>query len=144
MNGRRALAWLAGGAVLAIVWLSWPFATALLLGALMGFTCQPLYVRLAARSRRPFLASLALILLFGRDGVASRWLDWSIYGAHGIVTAQVFTFLPQAWLLLAGMLGKIDTSLEEAAENLGTGPLGILRRITLALARPGALRMEDE
>jgi iron(III) transport system permease protein len=85
----------------------------------------------------PFLASLALILLFGRDGVARRWLDWSIYGAHGIVTAQVFTFLPQAWLLLAGMLGKIDTSLEEAAENLGTGPLGILRRITLALARPG-------
>jgi predicted PurR-regulated permease PerM len=59
VNGRRALAWLAGGAVVAIVWLAWPFATGLLLGTLMGFTCQPLYLRLAAWSGRSFLASVA-------------------------------------------------------------------------------------
>jgi len=87
----------------------------------------------------PFLVSLALILLFGRNGLITRalGLDWSIYGFHGIVLAQVFTFLPQAYILLANVLGNIDTTLEEAAENLGAGPVLTLRRVTLALARPG-------
>ena len=87
----------------------------------------------------PFLVSLAFILLFGRNGVITRalGLDWSIYGFHGIVVAQVFTFLPQAYILLANVLGNIDASLEEAAENLGAGMLTTLGRVTLALARPG-------
>jgi iron(III) transport system permease protein len=87
----------------------------------------------------PFLVSLAFILLFGRNGVITRelGLDWSIYGFHGIVVSQVFTFLPQAYILLANVLANIDTSLEEAAENLGAGFGTTLRRVTLALARPG-------
>lgn len=87
----------------------------------------------------PFLVSLAFILLFGRNGVVTRslGLDWSIYGFHGIVVTQVFTFLPQAYILLANVLGNIDSSLEEAAENLGAGTLTTLRRVTLSLARPG-------
>jgi iron(III) transport system permease protein len=87
----------------------------------------------------PFLVSLAFILLFGRNGVVTRalGLDWSIYGFHGIVIAQVFTFLPQAYILLANVLGNIDVALEEAAENLGAGSLTTLRRVTLSLARPG-------
>jgi iron(III) transport system permease protein len=87
----------------------------------------------------PFLVSLAFILLLGRNGVVTRWLglDWSIYGFHGIVLAQVFTFLPQAYLLIANVLGNIDTALEEAAENLGAGPLTTFRWVTMSLARPG-------
>jgi iron(III) transport system permease protein len=87
----------------------------------------------------PFLVSLAFILLFGRNGLITRalGLDWSIYGFHGIVIAQIFTFLPQAYILLANVLGNIDASLEEAAENLGAGTWTTLRRVTLALARPG-------
>src|SRR5438552_17956517 len=87
----------------------------------------------------PFLVSLAFILLLGRNGVITQalHLDWSIYGFTGIVVSQVFTFLPQAYLLLANVLGNIDVSLEEAAENLGAGPLTTLRRVTLSLARPG-------
>jgi len=87
----------------------------------------------------PFLVSLALILLVGRNGLITRplGLDWSIQGFTGIVVAQVFSFVPQAYLLLANALGNIDASLEEAAESLGAGPLTTLRRVTLALARPG-------
>jgi iron(III) transport system permease protein len=87
----------------------------------------------------PFLVSLAFILLLGRNGLITHalGLTWSIYGFQGIVLAQVFTFLPQAYILLANVLGNIDTSLEEAAENLGAGLLTTLRRVTLALARPG-------
>ena len=87
----------------------------------------------------PFLVSLAFILLLGRNGVITRalGLEWSIYGFHGIVIAQVFTFLPQAYILLANVLGNIDASLEEAAENLGAGMVTTLGRVTLPLARPG-------
>src|SRR5262249_11312020 len=87
----------------------------------------------------PFLVSLAFILLLGRNGVLTHGLglSWSIYGFTGIVVSQVFTFLPQAYILLANVLGNIDSSLEEAAENLGAGTLRTLSRVTLALARPG-------
>jgi iron(III) transport system permease protein len=87
----------------------------------------------------PFLVSLAFILLFGRNGLVTHGLGLggSIYGFVGIVVAQVFTFLPQAYILLANVLGNMDAALEEAAENLGAGPLTILRRVTLSLARPG-------
>jgi iron(III) transport system permease protein len=87
----------------------------------------------------PFLVSLAFILLFGRNGALTHGLglDWSIYGFHGTVLAQVFTFLPQAYILLANVLANIDVSLEEAAENLGAGFGVTLWRVTLALARPG-------
>src|SRR5204863_7875155 len=58
----------------------------------------------------PFLVSLAFILLLGRNGVITRALvlDWSIYGFHGIVVAQIFTFVPQVYILLADVLGNID------------------------------------
>src|SRR5438552_1958007 len=87
----------------------------------------------------PFLVSLAFILLFGRNGVITQalHLDWSIYGFTGIVVSQVFTFLPQAYILLANVLGNIDVSLEEAAENLGAGPATAVRRVALAAGRPG-------
>src|SRR5207253_2933383 len=87
----------------------------------------------------PFLVSLAFILLFGRNGLVTHGLglDWSIYGFTGIVVAQIFTFLPPAYILLANVLGNMDAALEEAAENLGAGPLTTLRRVTLSLARPG-------
>ncbi len=61
----RALAWLAAAALLVIAWLSHLFATGLLLGALMGFTLQPVYDRLARWSRRPLLASVVTVLATG-------------------------------------------------------------------------------
>src|SRR5207245_6469298 len=83
--------------------------------------------------------SLPVIALLGRHGVLTHGLGLrcSIYAFTGIVVSQVFTFLPQAYILLANVLGNIDSSLEEAAENLGAGTLRTLSRVTLALARPG-------
>src|SRR5439155_1180762 len=100
---------------------------------------QKTEVVVAATVAAILLLLLAFILLFGRNGVVTQalHLDWSIYGFTGIVVSQVFTFLPQAYILLANVLGNIDVSLEEAAENLGAGPLTTLRRVTLSLARPG-------
>ena len=87
----------------------------------------------------PFLVSLALVLLLGQKGLVTRWLGLgtSIEGFPGLVVAQVLTFLPYAYLLIASVLATVDGALEAAAENLGAGKLAILSRVPLALARPG-------
>jgi predicted PurR-regulated permease PerM len=59
---RQALGGLAVAAVAAILWLAWPFASALLLGVLMAFTLDPLYQWLKRRMGKPFLASLTTVL----------------------------------------------------------------------------------
>ena len=126
MNGRRALAWLAGGAVLVIIWLSWPFATALLLGALMGFTCQPLYERLAARSRRPFLASVAIVLTAGVLIVGSLVAFASLFFTQaGVVATAMREELRPGGLLsrwletIMGWLGRFGFSTEALTDRLG-------------------------
>jgi predicted PurR-regulated permease PerM len=62
VTSRQVLAWCAGGAVVVIGWLAHPFATGLLVGALMGFTLQPVHDRLARWSGRPTLASVAVVV----------------------------------------------------------------------------------
>ena len=83
---------------------------------------------LSATLAPPFLAALALDLALG----PTRGL-----GAVGV--AQVLTFLPYAFLLLATGLDRLDPSLDEVAESLGAGGLTILRRVTLALLAPRLL-----
>jgi predicted PurR-regulated permease PerM len=63
MTARRALGWLAVAAAVSVVWLARPFVSALLLGALMAFTLEPVYAALARRTRRPFVASLTTVLV---------------------------------------------------------------------------------
>ena len=59
---QRALGWLTLGAVATILWLTLPFATAVLLGAVIGFTLQPLYEWLARRTAQPLGAALIIML----------------------------------------------------------------------------------
>src|SRR5207253_1791870 len=90
-------------------------------------------------------AAILLLLLAFVVWPVLRVLATSLAGPAGLtlgnyadfVVSQVFTFLPQGYILLVNVLGAIDVSLEEAAENLGAGPLTTLRRVTLSLARPG-------
>jgi predicted PurR-regulated permease PerM len=126
VNGRRALAWLAAGALAVIVWLAWPFATALLLGALMGFTCQPLYLRLAAWSGRPFLASLAVVLSAGLVIVGSLVAFASLFFTQaGLVAGAIREELRPGglltrWLDVAtGWLGRFGFSTQALTDRLG-------------------------
>ncbi|HEY7206049.1 MAG TPA: AI-2E family transporter [Methylomirabilota bacterium] len=128
MNGRRALAWLAGGAVAAIAWLAWPFATGLLLGAFMGFTCQPVYLRLAAWSGRPFLASVVVVLfaglaiLGGMAGFASLFIDQA--AALAVVAREELKpgGMLTVWLgTVTGWLDRVGLSTEALVERLRAG-----------------------
>ena len=60
----------------------------------------------------PFVLALSAIMLFGQFGIITRQLlgmnDANIYGFKGIVMVQTMTFFPIAYLLLIGLLKKID------------------------------------
>lgn len=54
-----------------------------------------------------------------------------------LVFAYLILFLPQAVAALRTAFLRLPPQLEEAARGLGSGPLAVLRRVTLPLLRPG-------
>ncbi len=90
----------------------------------------------------PFVGALAIILLFGRNGLITSQLlglDVSLYGWHGVWFSQTLSFFPLAYMVLVGVLRRVPSSLEQAASGYGSGSLAVLRHVTLPLARPGIL-----
>lgn len=90
----------------------------------------------------PFVGALALILLFGRNGLITSQLlglDVSLYGWHGVWFAQTLAFFPLAYLVLVGVLQRVPSTLEQAAAGYGAGSFSVLRTVTLPLALPGIL-----
>ncbi len=93
----------------------------------------------------PFAIALAAILLFGRSGFVTKEIlhvDFKpgvndIYGLDGLVFVQIITFFPVAYLILRGLLERIDPSMEEAALSLGASKWHIFRTVTLPLLTPG-------
>ncbi|MBQ6968862.1 MAG: iron ABC transporter permease [Synergistaceae bacterium] len=92
----------------------------------------------------PFSLTLSIILLFGNNGLITRWLrviglDFSIYGLPGLVLVQTMGMFPIAFLTLGGVLQAIDSTFEEASLNLSAGRFQTFSKITLPLAIPGLL-----
>lgn len=89
----------------------------------------------------PFVLALSAIMLFGQFGLVTRQLlgitNFNIYGFKGVVMVQTMTFFPVAYLLLIGLLNRIDPSLEEAARNMGASRWKTFRTVTLPLMLPG-------
>jgi len=93
----------------------------------------------------PFVIGLALILMFGRAGSVTVFLDnwvgippsrW-IYGLPGILIAQLLAFTPIAFLVLIGVVQGIAPSLEEAAQTLRASRWTVFRTVSFPLMRPG-------
>ncbi|HTO61733.1 MAG TPA: ABC transporter permease [Bradyrhizobium sp.] len=62
-----------------------------------------------------------------------------MYNETGIVIGLVHIYVPFMVLTLTGVIGRIDTRLEQAAENLGASPLRSFLEVTLPLSLPGIL-----
>ena len=77
--------------------------------------------------------AFALIYVFGNNGIITRTtgLNVGIYGAKGIILAEVFYCFPHALLILAAALGATDARLYDAARTLGAGPLKTFLTVTL-------------
>ena len=89
----------------------------------------------------PFVLSLSIIMLFGKSGLITRYLlgmyDNSVYGFWGIFVVQTLTFFPVCYMMLKGLLKNIDTSLEEAARDMGASRWKVFTSVTLPLVLPG-------
>ena len=88
------------------------------------------------------IQALALILLFGRNGLITAHLlkaDWSIYGAWGIVVSEVLYCFPHALVILYTTLSAVDARLDEAAESLGANALQVFWKVTVPAAKYGLL-----
>lgn len=90
----------------------------------------------------PFIGAYSWITLFGKSGFITKLLDGfgitmpTIYGWGGILSVFAFKLFPYVYLYTVGALGSIDSSLEEAAENLGSSKLRRLFTVTLPVVFP--------
>ena len=90
----------------------------------------------------PFIGAYSWIMLFGRAGFVTRFFETigihlpNIYGKLGIILVFTFKLFPYVYLYTSGAMGSIDSSLEEAAENLGSNKLRRLFTITIPVILP--------
>lgn len=86
------------------------------------------------------LSGLALIYLFGNQGMLKSWMmGASLYGPIGIIAAEALYSFPHAMLILVTALALSDGRLREAADAMGTSRWRIFRTITLPGARYGVI-----
>ncbi len=93
----------------------------------------------------PFVIGLSMILLFGRAGVVTQFMEFAfdipasrwIYGFKGIWFAQMLAFTPIAFLVLIGVVEGVSPSMEEAAQTLRANSWKTFTTVTLPLMRPG-------
>ena len=94
----------------------------------------------------PLVGVLGVTFILGRAGTVNvllhDWFDvarpWNfVYGLHGVLLVETLHLFPMITLNVVDALGKIDPSLEEAAESVGARGWRKMRTITLPLTTPG-------
>jgi len=89
----------------------------------------------------PVVGGVALLLAFGRHGLAGQWLD-RVFGitlpfsTAGAVLAETFVAMPFLVITVEAGLRAMDRRYEDAAATLGAGRWTTFRRVTLPLITP--------
>ena len=92
-----------------------------------------------------FVSAYAIVLLLGRAGIVTQWLQsWgigfgSIYGGGGIVLVYTLTLYPYVLLPAMAAFRAVDVSMEEAGQSLGSSPRRTLWTVTLPIVLPSIL-----
>ncbi len=90
----------------------------------------------------PFLGAYAWIMMFGRAGSVTTFMKGlgitipTIYGFGGISTVLTLKLYPYIYMYTSGAMESIDSSLEECAENLGSGKLRRFLTVTMPVVTP--------
>jgi molybdate transport system permease protein len=89
----------------------------------------------------PVVGGVALLLAFGRRGVAGQWLDRAFgitlpFTTAGAILAEAFVAMPFLVITCEAGLRAMDRRFEDAAATLGAGRWTTLRRVTLPLVAP--------
>ena len=93
----------------------------------------------------PFIGAYSWIVLMGRNSLVAKLFRTfgmtapTIYGRGGIIFVFTLHLFPYIYLYTSGAMNSIDSSLEEAAENLGMNKLKRIWTITLPVILPSIL-----
>ena len=93
----------------------------------------------------PFIGAYSWIILMGRNGLVAKLFKAfgmtapTIYGREGIIFVFTLHLFPYIYLYTSGAMNSIDSSLEEAAENLGMSKLKRIWTVTLPVILPSIL-----
>jgi molybdate transport system permease protein len=89
----------------------------------------------------PVVGGVALLLAFGRRGLAGQWLDRAFgitlpFTTMGAILAEAFVAMPFLVITTEAGLRAMDRRFEDAAATLGARPWTTFRRVTLPLIAP--------
>ncbi len=91
-----------------------------------------------------FVGAAAMQLLFGRSGSVNLILKDAfgvtlplMEGLNGVIFVETLHYFPFILLNLSASLANIDSSMEEAAQNLGASGWRLFRKVVFPLAMPG-------
>ncbi|MEU5157503.1 ABC transporter permease [Glycomyces sp. NPDC021274] len=92
----------------------------------------------------PVVGGVALLLVFGRNGIIGSWLyerfDVTIpFSTTAVVLAMTFVSMPFLIVSVEGALRGADIRFEEAAATLGAGRWTVFTHVTLPMVAPGVL-----
>ncbi|MCD0442192.1 ABC transporter permease [Glycomyces sp. A-F 0318] len=92
----------------------------------------------------PVVGGVALLLVFGRNGIVGAWLydrfDVTIpFTTTAVVLAMTFVSMPFLVVSVEGALRGADVRFEEAAATLGAGRWTVFTHVTLPMIAPGVL-----
>jgi predicted PurR-regulated permease PerM len=128
VSERAALGWLALLAVAAMVWLAMPFATGIVLGTLLAFTLDPIYLALERRTGRPATASLItvmatlLLLVGGLSAFVTRFVSRVVAFANELRTQLHTGGELSKWIdALTGWLGRFGISMDNVTSQIEAG-----------------------
>ena len=94
----------------------------------------------------PFIGAYAWVQLRGNNGIITRFIASiigfrppSIYGFRGIVLVLALQLYPLVFMLVSGALKNVDSSLLEAAQNMGVGGVRRFFKMIIPLCMPTIL-----
>ena len=94
----------------------------------------------------PFIGAYAWVQLRGNNGIITQLIAKiigyrppSIYGFRGIVTVLSLQLYPLVFMLVSGALKNVDSSLLEAAQNMGVGGTRRFLKVVIPLCMPTIL-----
>jgi molybdate transport system permease protein len=92
----------------------------------------------------PVVGGVALLLAFGRNGLAGQWLDRLFgitlpFSTAGAMLAETFVAMPFLVITVEAGIRAMDRRYEDAAATLGAGRWRTFRLVTLPLIAPALL-----
>jgi iron(III) transport system permease protein len=90
----------------------------------------------------PFVGAIGMRAVLGREGMLNALFgtDYDVLGKGriwGVILVEALHLYPIIFLNATASLANLDPALDEAAENLGAGPIRRFFKIVLPLIRPG-------